>query len=533
MSRRDFHEVDYIIVGAGSAGCVLANRLSADPKMQIALFEAGKKDTSWKIQMPAALTYNLENNRYNWFYHTEPQPYLNNRRLYWPRGKVIGGSSSLNAMVYIRGHAKDYDRWHAEGANGWNYENVLPYFKRSETYSRGENEYRGGAGPLKVTHGTSKNPLFDAFIEAGIQAGYPYTEDVNGKQQEGFGRFDMTIDRGRRCSAAVAYLHPIINKRSNLHCHTQCLVTKILFDNYTAIGIEYVHDNKIKRCYSRRELLIACGAINSPHLLMLSGIGPGAMLRKQNIDIMMDLPVGQNLQDHLEYYMQFKCNKPITLFGIHHPLKRFGIGLQWFLTHQGLAASSHLEAGAFICSRADVPHPDLQFHFLPGLVKEHKRDMGLGHAFQIHVGTLRPKSRGYLELVSNDPLVPVKIHANYLEKEEDLNDLIASIPITREIFNQPAFDIYRGDEIQPGNQCNSPDELKDFIKQKVDSAYHPCGTCRMGEDHLSVVNSKALVYGIKKLRVVDASIMPSIISGNLNTPTIMIAEKVSDFILLE
>lgn len=527
-------QFDYIIVGAGSAGCVLANRLSSDPDTQVALFEAGKSNNSWKVTMPAALTYNLENDRHNWFYHTEPQEHMHHRKLYWPRGKILGGSSALNAMVYIRGHAKDFDRWHDEGATGWNYETVLPYFKRSESYSKGGNFYRGDSGPLKVTHKISDNPLFDAFIEAGVQAGYPKSLDINGAQQEGFGRFDMTIDKGQRCSAARAYLPKPVRKRSNLTCFTQAQVTRILCENNRAIGIEYLKAGKLHQCYANREVILSGGAINSPHLLMLSGIGPADELSKHNIEVKMDLPgVGQNLQDHLEYYMQYQCKKPITLYTVANPLKKISVGLQWFLTGKGLAASSHLEAGAFISTRRDIEHPDLQYHFLPSIVTNHGRNFGDCHAFQVHVGTLRPDSRGYLELGSKDPLAPIKIHANYLQTKNDLDDLVAGVNITREIFNQKAFNPYKGKEIQPGMNCQTKKEMEEFIRAKADSAYHPCGTCKMGVDPLAVVNPKAQVYGVNQLRVVDASIMPSNLSGNLNASTIMLAERISDLILAD
>ncbi len=532
MSRKiDEQAVDYIIVGAGSAGCVLANRLSANPDVRVAVFEAGRNNRSWKVMMPAALTYNLKNDRHNWFYHTEPEAGLNNRRLYWPRGKVVGGSSALNAMVYIRGHAKDYDRWEAEGAAGWRYENVLPYFKRSETYSRGGNQYRGDSGPVKVSAKITENPLFDAFIEAGVQAGYPASDDVNGAQQEGFGRFDMTIHRGERSSAATAYLDASVRARRNLNFNIRSFVTKIIIESGKAIGIEYLQAGKIKRCYADREVILSGGAINSPHLLMLSGIGDGNVLRQLNIPVKADLPgVGQNLQDHLEFYMQYECRQPVTLYSMANPFKKLAVGVQWFMARSGLAASSHLEAGGFISSRSDVPHPDIQYHFLPSLVSDHGRVMGNCHAFQVHAGTLRPESRGSLGLVSSDPFTPLKIHANYLQSENDLRDLTAAIPLTREIFNQPAFRPYKGRELQPGIDCQSNSEMQAFIRAKADSAYHPCGTCKMGVDEMAVVDSAGRVYGVEHLRVVDASIMPSNISGNLNAPTMMIAEKISDLI---
>jgi choline dehydrogenase len=528
-------EFDYIIVGAGSAGCVLASRLSEDENVRVLLLEAGAGDRSIFIHMPSALAYPMANEKYTWLYESEPEPFMNQRRIHCPRGRVIGGSSSINGMVYIRGNAQDYDGWASRaGLQDWSYANCLPYFRKAEARAKGGDLYRGDAGPLHVSTGACRNPLYQAFIDAGKQAGYPYAEDMNGYQQEGLGPMDMTVHKGRRWSTAMAYLRPAL-KRKNLKLQIRSLVTHVMFegpdDAPRAVGVEVSHDGQRQHLRATREVILSGGAINSPQLLMLSGIGNPDELRSMGIAVTASLKgVGENLQDHLETYVQYECKEPITLYSALNPLVKLKIGVEWMLFGTGLGATNHFESGGFIRSEAGVKTPDLQYHFLPMAVRYDGKSPATCHGFQAHVGPMRPTSRGHVKLRNSNPMTPPFIQFNYMGTEQDRKEMRAAIRLTREIFAQTAFDRFRGNELSPGPAIQTDAEIDAHIRANAETAYHPSCTCRMGTDDMAVTDGAGRVHGVQNLRVVDASIMPDVVSGNLNVPTIMMAEKLADAI---
>lgn len=522
---------DYIVVGAGSAGCVVANRLTENPDVSVLVLEYGGKDTSMFIQMPTALSIPMNTDKYAWQFQTEPEPFLDNRRMHCPRGKVLGGSSSINGMVYVRGHAEDFNRWEEKGATGWNYANCLPYFKRADDWKFGEDAYRSTGGPLAVNNGNDmQNPLYRAFIDAGVQAGYMATDDYNGRQQEGFGPMHMTVKNGVRWSAANAYLKPAM-QRKNLKVVTGALINSVIVEEGTATGVQYQLGEKVHSATANREVILSAGSVGSPQILQVSGIGPAKVLQEAGIPVIHDLPgVGENLQDHLEFYFQFRCKKNITLNGELGLWRKFLIGARWFMFKSGLGATNHFESCAFIRSRAGLKSPDIQYHFLPAAMRYDGRAAFDGHGFQVHVGHNQTESRGRIRVKSSDPLDKPSILFNYLESETDREGFRQCVRLTREIMAQPAMDEFRGSEIQPGEEIQTDDEIDAWVRQGVESAYHPSCTCKMGTDGMSVVDPETRVHGISGLRVIDSSIFPTIPNGNLNSPTIMVGERGADLV---
>ena len=526
---------DYVIIGAGSAGCAIAYRL-AEAGKQVLIIEHGGTDAGPFIQMPAALSYPMNMKMYDWGMSTEPEPHLDGRSLVTPRGKVIGGSSSINGMVYVRGHACDYDHWAESGAQGWAYADVLPYFKRMENWHSGghggDKTWRGRKGPLHVTRGPRINPLTRAFVKAGKQAGYPVTGDYNGEQQEGFGPFDATIWKGRRWSAANAYLRPAL-KRPNCTL-IRAFARKIVIEDRRAIGVEVERGGNVEVISANVEVIVAASSLNSPKLLMLSGIGPAAHLAEHDIDVVVDRAgVGQNLQDHLELYIQQAAIKPVSLFKHWNLWGKAVIGAQWLFTKTGLGTSNQFESAAFVRSKAGVEYPDIQYHFLPMAVRYDGTAAAEGHGYQAHVGPMRSVSRGEVTLRSADPADNPRIQFNYMSAKSDWEDFRTCIRLTREILGQKAFAPFAGKEIQPGEDVQSDEALDGFIREHVESAYHPCGTCKMGaaNDPMAVVDAKCRVIGVDGLRVADSSIFPRITNGNLNGPSIMVGEKAADHII--
>ncbi|MDA0108698.1 choline dehydrogenase [Vibrio sp. La 4.2.2] len=526
---------DYIIVGAGSAGCVLADRLTESGEHSVLLLEAGGSDKSIFIQMPTALSYPMNTEKYAWQFETTEEAGLDGRKLHCPRGKVLGGSSSINGMVYVRGHACDFDQWEQQGAKGWNYQSCLPYFRRAESWDGGSDEYRGGDGPVGTCNGNNmtRNPLYQAFIDAGKEAGYPETQDYNGYQQEGFGPMHMTVDGGVRASTSNAYLKRAL-KRPNLTLIKGVVVHKVLLEAKQAVGVQYEKSGIVVDAKVNKEVISSAGSIGSVQLLQLSGIGPKKVLERAGVTVEHDLAgVGANLQDHLEVYFQYHCSQPITLNSKLGLVSKGLIGAEWILTRKGLGATNHFESCAFIRSRKGLKWPNIQYHFLPAAMRYDGQAAFDGHGFQVHVGPNKPESRGTVEIRSANPHDKPLIEFNYISTEQDRQDWRDCIRLTREILNQPAMDAYRGDEIQPGLHIQSDDAIDEWVKRNVESAYHPSCSCKMGADNdpLAVLDEQCRVRGIKALRVVDSSIFPTIPNGNLNGPTIMVAERAADIIL--
>ena len=524
---------DYIVIGSGSAGSTIAYRLGEVPSNNVLVLEFGKTDIGPFIQMPAALSYPMNMARYDWGYKAEAEETLDGRALVCPRGKVIGGSSSINGMIYVRGNVGDYDHWQETGAAGWSYADVLPYFRRMETSHGGEAPWRGTDGPLHITRGPRDNPLHHAFVKASTEAGYEATDDYNGHRQEGMGPADMTVYKGRRWSSANAYLRPAI-ARGNVTLRTGVMVDQLLFDGTKCIGVRYIKSGRTIDVFANKSVVLSAGAIGSPSILQRSGIGPKQVLKKAGITLRADRPgVGANLQDHLEVYFQIACKKPITLYKHLNLFAKAWIGFKWLFFKKGLGASNQFESLGFIRSDKGISYPDIQYHFLPVAIRYDGKAPAEGHGFQLHVGPMRSKSRGHVHIQNSDPAAAPEIRFNYLSHKDDMPEFRKALRLTREILAQPAFDDYRGHEIQPGDDQITDDQLDAFIRAHAESAYHPCGTCKMGDasDPMAVVASDTSVIGFENLYCADSSIFPRITNGNLNAPSIMTGEKASDHIL--
>ena len=525
---------DYIIIGAGSAGCVLANRLSENPKTRVLLLEAGGKDKSILVKMPAGVGGLIgSKNDQNWGFWTEPEPHLDDRKLWWPRGKGWGGSSSINGMIYIRGHARDYDQWRQMGLTGWGYADVLPYFKRAETLEGGGDDYHGGEGPLHISKASTPSPIYKQFVAAGAEAGHKLTPDFNGAQQEGFGPYQMTIHNGRRWSAANAYLHPAL-KRPNLKAEIGARTSRIVIENGRATGVEYVQDGQTKHAHADAEVLLCAGAVQSPHILQLSGIGDAAALTSAGVTPVHDLPgVGANLQDHLDVILSWETPGVTTAYSYNAGMNRLATGLKYMLFGQGPGRQNFLEAGAFLKSRPDLDRPDLQLHCVLAIMKDHGKQGAAKDGFSIHVCQLRPESRGSVGLRSADPMDDPAIFPNYLAAEEDRRALREGVKIVRDVAAQSALTKLHAGECAPGPSVSTDAEIDAWIRREAETIYHPVGTCKMGaaDDRMAVVDAELKVRGLAGLRVVDASVMPTLVGGNTNAPTIMVAEKAADMIL--